>query len=74
MSGHHPFSKLTKEFTPERRQRINSMRNEILAEMPLTKPHQARELAQRNLTETSDSQLSQTSPAEPGQNTPQHPG
>ena len=35
MSGRHPFSELTKKFTPERRQGINDMKRELLAEMPL---------------------------------------
>ena len=35
MSGRHPFNELTKDFTPERRQRIEAMKSELLAEMPL---------------------------------------
>lgn len=35
MSGHHPFSHLTKDFTPERRRRVDDMVRELLAEMPL---------------------------------------
>ena len=35
MSGRHPFSELTKDFTPERRQRIDDIKSELLAEMPL---------------------------------------
>ena len=35
MSGRHPFSELTKEFTPERHRRIDGMKREMLAEMPL---------------------------------------
>ena len=35
MSGRHPFNELTKDFTPERRQRIEAMRNKLLAKMPL---------------------------------------
>ena len=31
MSGRHPFSELTKDFTPERRQRIDEMKRELLA-------------------------------------------
>ena len=30
MSGRHPFTELTKDFTPERRQRINRMKVAIL--------------------------------------------
>ncbi len=35
MSGHHPFSKLTKDFTPERRQRIEAMKAELRADIQL---------------------------------------
>lgn len=34
MSGHRPFSELTRNFTPERRRRIDDMKAELLAEMP----------------------------------------
>ena len=37
MSGHHPFSHLTKDFTPERRRRVDGIVRELLAEMPLHK-------------------------------------
>lgn len=30
MSGRHPFTELTKDFTPERRQRIDRMKNDLL--------------------------------------------
>ena len=33
MSGRHPFSELTKDFTPERRRRIDEMKREF-AEFP----------------------------------------
>lgn len=33
MSGHHPFSNLTKDFTPERRQRIKAMTDELRADI-----------------------------------------
>ncbi len=35
MNGRHPFNELTKDFTPERRQRIEAMKNKLLAEIPL---------------------------------------
>ena len=35
MSGRHPFSELTKDFPPERRRRIDAMKPELLADMPL---------------------------------------
>ena len=31
MSGRHPFSELTKDFTPERRQRIEAKKAELRA-------------------------------------------
>ena len=37
MSGRHPFSELTKDFTPERRRRIESMKAELLADTPVNK-------------------------------------
>ena len=52
MSGHHPFSKLTKGFTPERRIRIQAMKDELLAEMPLHELRRARALTQQDLAET----------------------
>ncbi len=33
MSGHRPFSNLTKDFTPERRQRIKAMTDELRADI-----------------------------------------
>ena len=33
MSGHHPFSNLTKDFTPERRRRIEAMKDELRADI-----------------------------------------
>ena len=49
MSGRHPFSVLTKDFTPERRQRIEALKGEMLAEMPLHELRRARALTQRDL-------------------------
>ena len=51
MSGHHPFSELTKDFTPERRRRIDAMKRELLTEMPLHELRRARALTQRDLAE-----------------------
>ena len=34
MSERRPFSKLTKDFTPERRRRIDAMKRELVAEFP----------------------------------------
>ena len=52
MSGCHPFSELTKEFTPERRQRIEAKKAELRAAIPLHKLRQAQVLAQKELSET----------------------
>ena len=49
MSGRHPFSELTRDITPERRQRIDEMKRELLAEMPLHELRRARELTQRDM-------------------------
>lgn len=52
MSGHHPFSELTKDFTPKRHRRIKAMKAELLADMPLHELRRARALTQRDLAET----------------------
>ena len=50
MSGRHPFRELTREFTPERQQRIDTMKSELLAEMSLLDElRRARILTQRDL-------------------------
>ncbi len=49
MSGRHPFIELTRDFTPERRRRIDEMKRDLLAEMPLHELRRARELTQRDL-------------------------
>ena len=51
MSGRRPFSELTRDFTPERRQRITEMKRELLAEMPLHELRRARSLTQRDMAE-----------------------
>lgn len=33
MSGHRPFKELIKDFTPERRRRIDAIKAEMLADM-----------------------------------------
>ena len=52
MSGQHPFSELTKDFTPERRRRIQAMKDKLLADMPLHELRRARALTQQDLAET----------------------
>ena len=49
MSGRHPFSDLASDFTPERRRRIDEMKRELLAEMPLHELRRARALTQRDM-------------------------
>ena len=49
MRGRHPFSELTKDFTPERRRRVDVMKRELLAEMPLHELRRARALTQRDM-------------------------
>ena len=52
MSGSHPFSELTRDFTPERRERIDEMKRELVAEMPLHELRLARAMTQRDLART----------------------
>ena len=35
MSGHHPFSNLTRDFSPERRRRVESVKADLVAQSPL---------------------------------------
>jgi DNA-binding XRE family transcriptional regulator len=49
MSGRHPLIELTRGFTPERRRRVDEMKRDLLAEMPLHELRRARELTQREL-------------------------
>ena len=51
MSGHHPFSTLTKECTPERRRRIEAKKAELRAAMPLHELRQAQVMTQKALSE-----------------------
>ena len=51
MSGRHPFSELTKDFPPARRRRIDAMKAELLADMPLHELRRARALSQQDLAE-----------------------
>ncbi|MCY4393031.1 MAG: XRE family transcriptional regulator [Chloroflexi bacterium] len=52
MSGRHPFRELTRDIAPERRRRIDEMKRELLAEMPLHELRRARALTQKDLAET----------------------
>ena len=51
MSGHRPFSELTKDFTPERLQRIEAKKAELRATMPLHELRQAQIMTQKRLSE-----------------------
>lgn len=52
MAGHKPWSELTKNFSPERRRRIDEMTNQMIAEMPLHELRRARALTQQDLAES----------------------
>ena len=49
MSGRHPFNELTKDFPPERRRRIDGMKRELLADLPLHRLRRARALTQQDM-------------------------
>jgi Helix-turn-helix domain len=49
MTGHHPFSELTKKFSPERKTRVAAKVRVLKAEMPLAELRQARERSQEEL-------------------------
>ena len=51
MAGHKPWSELTKNFSPERRRRIDEMTNKMIAEMPLHELRRARALTQQDLAQ-----------------------
>ena len=47
MSGRHPFHELTKDFTPERRARVEARKAKFRAAMPLHELRQARAMTQK---------------------------
>ena len=49
MSGRHPFGELTKEFSSERKRKVESIKSELLAEMALHELRRARSLSQEDL-------------------------
>jgi transcriptional regulator with XRE-family HTH domain len=49
MTGHHPFSELTKNFSPERKARTEAKVRVLKAEMPLAELRQARDRSQKEL-------------------------
>ena len=46
MSGRNPFGELTEDFTPQRRHRINTIKNDLLAEMRLRELRRVRALTE----------------------------
>ena len=52
MSGRHPFRELTRDFTAERRQQVDDIKRDLLAEMPLHELRRARALTQKDLADT----------------------
>ena len=51
MSGHRPFGELTMGFPPDRRRRVDVLKAELRAEMPLHELRRARALSQKDLAE-----------------------
>jgi len=49
MTRHHPFSELTKNFTPERKARTAAKVRALKKQMPLAELRQARERSQKEL-------------------------
>lgn len=54
MSGHHPFTELTKDFSKQRRERVDAIKRELKAEMPLHDLRRALALTQKELAEKLD--------------------
>ncbi len=52
MSGRHPFGELTADFGPERRRRVDAMKRDLIAELPLHELRRARELTQVDVART----------------------
>lgn len=51
MAGHRPFKELTKDWPPERRQRIEEEKNKMLREMRLQELRRAREQTKQEVAE-----------------------
>ena len=51
MNSRHPFSELTKDFTPERRKRVDDIKRELKAEMPLYELRRALAMTQKDMAE-----------------------
>ena len=44
MSGHRPFDELTQDFSPERRQRVEALKSEMLEDMRATEVVRSKEI------------------------------
>ncbi|MDE2863384.1 MAG: XRE family transcriptional regulator [Chloroflexota bacterium] len=51
MSGRQSFSKLTKDFSPQRRKRVDDIKRELKAEMPLHELRRALAMTQKDMAE-----------------------
>ena len=51
MSGRHQFQELTRDFTPERRRRVDAKKGEFATEMPLRELRRAMDLTQQDLAD-----------------------
>ena len=51
MSGRHQFQELTRDFTPERRRRVDAKKAELAVEMALRELRQAMALTQQDLAD-----------------------
>ena len=51
MSGRHQFQELTRDFTPERRRRVDAKKAELAAEMALRELRRAMDLTQQDLAD-----------------------
>ena len=51
MTGHRPFSDLTRDWSPARRKLVSEGADQLLREMPLHELRRARELTQQDLAE-----------------------
>ena len=52
MGGRHLFDELTKDFTPERKERVEARKAELRAAMPLHELRQARGMTQKAVGES----------------------
>ncbi len=51
MSGRQPFKNLTKDWTPERKARVQEMTKQLMAEMPLHQLRHALDLTQQDVAD-----------------------